>query len=151
MSSRFEVRAGCALPAKAAMDAPVMKIRRVGVVIGSFHSTLRAVIDWRSRTGPEWNEMRTLSAILVLSLLVVSSASLFAQQKISDDLIYDEVRRRLANDMTAQGGGIEVEVKEGVVTLSGKVKNQRQKDRAERVTKKVRGVTKVINKLAIEV
>ena len=95
--------------------------------------------------------MRTLSAILVLSLLVVSSASLFAQQKISDDLIYDEVRRRLANDMTAQGGGIEVEVKEGVVTLSGKVKNQRQKDRAERVTKKVRGVTKVINKLAIEV
>ena len=53
--------------------------------------------------------------------------------------------------MTAQGGGIEVEVKEGVVTLSGKVKNERQKNRAERVTKKVRGVTKVINKLVIEI
>jgi osmotically-inducible protein OsmY len=53
--------------------------------------------------------------------------------------------------MTAQGGGIEVEVKEGVVTLSGKVKSERQKDRAESLTKKVRGVTKVVNKLVIEV
>jgi hyperosmotically inducible periplasmic protein len=95
--------------------------------------------------------MRTLSAFLVFLLLASFSVVLLAQPKVSDDLIYDEVRRRLANDMTAQGGGIEVEVKEGVVTLSGKVKNEKQKTRAESLTKKVRGVTKVINKLVIEI
>ncbi|HSW51422.1 MAG TPA: BON domain-containing protein [Bryobacteraceae bacterium] len=95
--------------------------------------------------------MRAVSAILVLSMLVLAGVSLVAQPKVSDDQIYDEVRRRLANDMTAQGGGIEVEVKEGVVTLIGKVKNDRQKNRAERITRKVRGVTKVVNKLVIEI
>jgi hyperosmotically inducible protein len=95
--------------------------------------------------------MRALSLILIISLLAISWAPLLAQGKPSDDLIYDEVRRRLANDMTAQGGGIEVEVKEGVVTLSGKVKSEKQKDRAETLTKRVRGVTKVVNKLVIDI
>jgi osmotically-inducible protein OsmY len=95
--------------------------------------------------------MRPLSLILVISLLAVFWAPLLAQGKPSDDLIYDEVRRRLANDMTAQGGGIEVEVKEGVVTLSGKVKTEKQKARAETLTRRVRGVTKVINKLVLDI
>jgi osmotically-inducible protein OsmY len=94
--------------------------------------------------------MRALSVILVVSLIAAAGAPLLAQGKPSDDLIYDEVRRRLANDMTAQGGAIEVEVKQGVVTLSGKVKSEKQKSRAESLTKKVRGVTKVINKLIVE-
>ena len=76
---------------------------------------------------------------------------MFAESKRSDDLIYDEVRRKLANDTTAKGGGLEVEVHDGVVTLRGKVKSERQKNRAESVTKKVKGVTKVINELVIEI
>jgi len=91
--------------------------------------------------------MRAFSVFLLVSLL---AATLVAQQKISDDLIYDEVRRKLANDTTAKGGALGVEVKDGVVTLSGKVKSQKQKDRAESLTKKVRGVTKVINKLVVD-
>jgi osmotically-inducible protein OsmY len=91
--------------------------------------------------------MRAFSVFLLVSLL---AASLVAQQKVSDDLIYDEVRRKLANDTTAKGGALGVEVKDGVVTLSGKVKSQKQKDRAESLTKKVRGVTKVINKLVVD-
>ena len=91
--------------------------------------------------------MRALLVFLILSLL---AATLVAQQKVSDDLIYDEVRRKLANDTTAKGGALGVEVKDGVVTLSGKVKSQKQKDRAESLTKKVRGVTKVINKIVVD-
>jgi hyperosmotically inducible periplasmic protein len=91
--------------------------------------------------------MRAFSVFLLVSLL---AATLVAQQKVSDDLIYDEVRRKLANDTTAKGGALGVEVKDGVVTLSGKVKSQKQKDRAESLTKKVRGVTKVINKLVVD-
>jgi hyperosmotically inducible protein len=91
--------------------------------------------------------MRAFYAFLILLLL---ATTLVAQQKISDDVIYDQVRRRLATDTTAKGGALEVEVKEGVVTLSGKVKTQKQKDRAESLTKKVRGVTKVINKIVVD-
>ena len=92
--------------------------------------------------------MRALSVFLLLSLL---AATLVAQQKVSDDLIYDEVRRKLANDTTAKGGALGVEVKDGVVTLTGKVRGEKQKGRAESLTKKVRGVTKVINKLVVDV
>lgn len=91
--------------------------------------------------------MRALSVFLILLLL---AAALVAQQKVSDDVIYDQVRRKLATDTTAKGGALGVEVKDGVVTLSGKVKTQKQKDRAESLTKKVRGVTKVINKIVLD-
>ncbi len=94
--------------------------------------------------------MRTLSVILILSLLAAFCTPVFAQKQRSDDLIYDEVRRKLASDMTAKGGGFEVEVKNGVVTLRGKARSERQKNRAETVTKKVKGVTKVINELVVE-
>jgi len=94
--------------------------------------------------------MRALSTFLILALVAAACAPLIAQQKISDDVIYDEVRLKLANDATARGGGLGVEVKEGVVTLTGKVRSEKQKNRAESITKKVRGVTKVVNKLVID-
>ena len=95
--------------------------------------------------------MRTLSVVLILSLVAASSAVLFAQQNTSDDLIYDEVRRRLAVDTLVKGGGLDVQVQQGVVTLRGKVKTQKQKNKAESITKKVKGVKKVINELVIEI
>ncbi len=94
--------------------------------------------------------MRVLSAVLILMLISAYFAPLVAQDKRSDDLIYDEVRRKLANDMTVKGGAIEVEVHDGVVTLRGKVKTQKQKSRAASLAKKVKGVTKVINDLVVE-
>jgi len=42
-----------------------------------------------------------------------------------------------------------VKVTEGVVELSGKVKTEAQKARAEKIAKKVKGVKSVVNKLAI--
>ncbi len=94
--------------------------------------------------------MRALSVILILALISACCLPLAAQNKRSDDLIYDEVRRKLANDMTVKGGGIEVEVHGGVVSLRGKVKSEKQKNRATSLTKKVKGVTKVINELIVE-
>ncbi len=107
-------------------------------------------VDWRSMTGREADDMRVLSVVLILSLLTAVCAPLVAQSKISDDQIYDEVRRKLADDTTVKGGALEVEVKEGVVTLSGKVKSEKQKNKAESLTKKVKGVTKVVNELVVE-
>jgi osmotically-inducible protein OsmY len=64
-----------------------------------------------------------------------------------DDRIYDEVRRKLANDLDVKGAGIEVAVKSGVVTLSGKVHTEHAKEKAEKLTKKTKGVTSVVNNL----
>ena len=65
-----------------------------------------------------------------------------AEKHVSDDQIYDTVRRKLADDQVVKGGALEVDVKEGVVTLSGKVetdqqKNQGRKDRAQSVRRQV--------------
>jgi osmotically-inducible protein OsmY len=94
--------------------------------------------------------MRVLSVVVVSSVLALITLPLVAAGKVSDDKIFDEVRIKLAEDPQVRGGGFKVEVGDGVVTLAGKVKTVRQKDRAERLTKKVKGVTKVVNKLIVE-
>lgn len=89
--------------------------------------------------------MRYLSLLLILVLI----APLFAQANHEDDRIYDEVRRKLANDIDVKGGGLEVVVKDGVVTLRGRVHDNHAKEKAEKITKKVKGVTGVTNELTI--
>jgi osmotically-inducible protein OsmY len=98
---------------------------------------------------------RLLSPLLAAGLLV----PLVAQQPPAqtpapvkhsdDDRIYDEVRRKLANDVDVKGAGIEVAVKSGAVTLSGKVHNEHGKEKAEKLTKKTKGVTSVVNNLVV--
>lgn len=91
--------------------------------------------------------MRVFSLFLLLALVVFPAPSLFAQEASSDDRIHDEVMRRLANDRDVKGGGIEVEVASGVVTLRGRVREDKMKARAERLTLKVKGVKQVVNEL----
>jgi len=76
-------------------------------------------------------------------------AAAWAQQASADDEIYDQVRRRLANDPDVKGAAIEVEVHQGVVTLRGRVREEKHRLKAERITRKVKGVKKVINELRV--
>ncbi len=94
--------------------------------------------------------MRILSVVLVFSMLALIAAPLAAAGKVPDDKIYDEVKLKLGLDTQVKGGGFTIDVKEGVVTIEGKVQAAKQKDRAERLTKKVKGVVKVVNKLVVE-
>ena len=87
-----------------------------------------------------------ISAILSLALF---GAALAAEKNVSDDSIYDNVRRKLASDYIVKGGGLQVDVKAGVVTLRGTVEEQKQKDKAARLTKKVSGVKSVVNELTV--
>lgn len=84
------------------------------------------------------------------AIVVAQAPQAPAQAKHSDDdRIYDEVRRKLANDVDVKGAGIDVAVKNGAVTLSGKVHNERGKEKAEKLTKKTKGVTGVVNNLVV--
>ena len=72
-----------------------------------------------------------------------------AEKQVSDDQLYDTVRRKLANDADVKGGALEVDVKQGVVTLRGKVETEKQKSKAEKVAHKVSGVKQVQNELQV--
>jgi osmotically-inducible protein OsmY len=73
----------------------------------------------------------------------------FADKGLSDDSIHDLVKRKLANDPDVKGGALEIDVKEGVVTLRGKVETEKLKQKAERLAKKVNGVKKVVNEIQL--
>jgi osmotically-inducible protein OsmY len=47
------------------------------------------------------------------------------------------------------GMSINVDVHQGIATLKGKVRNEKQKSKAEKLAKKVKGVTGVTNQLVV--
>lgn len=89
--------------------------------------------------------MRPLSLLLILFLFV----PLLVAQVDSDGKIHDEVMAKLAADTDVRGGGFDVTVKNGMVTLKGQVHSQKAKEKAEKLTKKVKGVVGVDNQLQI--
>ena len=90
-----------------------------------------------------------MTRLLVLLLVfALSSALVYAEPK-SDGEIHDQVLIRLASDQDVKGTGINVEVKDGVVTLTGKVETDKIRSKAEKLTKKVKGVKSVVNQLAV--
>lgn len=87
----------------------------------------------------------TITAALVLA---VSSPAADKPAK-SDDHIVDSVRLKLVNDPDVKGGALQVEAKDGVVTITGRVATQKARDKAERLAKKVKGVSKVENQITV--
>ncbi len=90
-----------------------------------------------------------LIALLLLVTLVMPM--LVAQQKSgsSDDRISDEVRQRLAIDPDVRGAALDVTVKDGVVTIQGRVHTEKGRKKATEITKKVKGVVNVDNQLKL--
>lgn len=91
--------------------------------------------------------MRLVSLLLIFAL--IAPMLVLAQGTPDDDRIYDAVRRRLAEDVDVKGAGFEVAVKNGAVTLQGRVHDERAREKAARIAKKVKGVTSVDNKLKL--
>lgn len=92
--------------------------------------------------------MRLISITLLLALVL----PLFAEKPktpVSDDVIVDQVRVKIADDSEIGGQPIQVDAHNGVVVLTGKVSNEKFKLKAEKVAKKVKGVTGVENDLKI--
>ena len=89
--------------------------------------------------------MRAVSFLLIFALLV----PLFAQGTPSDDKIYDMVRQKLANDPDVKGGSFDVTVKNGSVTMKGTVHDEHAREKAEKIARKVKGVTSVNNQLKV--
>ena len=73
-----------------------------------------------------------------------------ALQSSEDDRIYDQVRIRMVSDRDVKGGALKVEVKDGVVTVSGLVENEKARRKVEKLAKKVKGVKSVVNQTKVK-
>jgi osmotically-inducible protein OsmY len=93
--------------------------------------------------------MRFVSVLLVVALAALAAAPAAEKFPLTDDLLYDRVIRRLANDRDLKTTAIDVEVKDRVVTLRGLVESEKLRQRAETVARKTDGVKKVINELKV--
>jgi osmotically-inducible protein OsmY len=91
--------------------------------------------------------LRALSILLLFALVI----PVFAQNsnQNTDDKIYDMVRQKLANDPDVKGADFDVAVKGGAVTIKGTVNDERAREKAEKIVKKVKGVTRVDNQLKV--
>jgi osmotically-inducible protein OsmY len=87
-----------------------------------------------------------LPVVLFLTLIATAFA---AAKPVSDDFISDTIMQKLAADPVVKGGAIKVDVKDGSVTLSGKVEEMKQKNKAEKIAKKVDGVKSVTNDIQL--
>jgi len=86
---------------------------------------------------------------ILLLFLMLAGVGLAKQDAVSDDMLYNNVKIKLAGDAIVKGGGLQIDVKDGVVTLGGAVEVPAQKERAEKLAKKVKGVKQVINNITI--
>src|SRR6476661_4645423 len=91
--------------------------------------------------------MRLVCVLLILCL--IAPMLVLAQGTSNDDRIYDAVRRKLADDADVKGAGFTVVVKNGAITLEGRVHDEKAREKAARLAKKVKGVTTVNNKLKL--
>jgi osmotically-inducible protein OsmY len=92
--------------------------------------------------------MRLISIVILFALVL----PLFAEKPkapITDDTIVDQVRVKIADDSEIGGQPIQVDAHNGVVVLTGKVSSEKLKLKAEKVAKKVKGVSGVENDLKI--
>jgi hyperosmotically inducible protein len=92
--------------------------------------------------------LKIFASAMVLFLL--AGVCLAADKPVTDDAIYDNVRIKLASDIDVKGGNLNVDVKQGVVTLTGIVESDLQKEKAAKLTKKVKGVKKVVNNIEVK-
>lgn len=95
--------------------------------------------------------MKSKICALLVALFLLATVSFAKQdQPLNDDVITDQVRIKLSGDQLVKGGALQVDVKNGVVTLSGPVDEPKAKERAEKLTKKVKGVKQVINNITVK-
>jgi osmotically-inducible protein OsmY len=92
---------------------------------------------------------RVLHVVLAVALLAALAAPMLRAHKlVDDDDIYDKVNRKLNDDADIHGR-IKIDVKNGVVTLTGSVGTEKVRSKAEKIVRKVPGVKDVVNKLEI--
>jgi len=86
----------------------------------------------------------------IFAVLIGIGAAIAADKTPTDAAIADQVLIRLSADRDINGGALKVDVKAGVATISGVVESQRQRDKAAKVARRVKGVKQVVNNITLK-
>ena len=86
---------------------------------------------------------KSLTLAVVLLLPLAAGCGKTVGQTIDDATITTRVKSAMLNDPAVGGTRIDVDTFKGVVTLSGRVKSQAEKDQAIALARRVNGVTEV--------
>jgi hyperosmotically inducible protein len=99
--------------------------------------------------------MKTYFGRRILRILLIALGALLAlasvncgRRGVTDSAITAAVKSKLAVD--DEGGAIDVDTHGGVVTLTGVVGTQAEKEQAELIARNTEGVTRVVNNITVE-
>jgi len=92
--------------------------------------------------------MRVL--LIVLGAFLAMATANCERRSVADSAITAIVKSKLAVDNETSSADINVDTKGGVVTLTGVVATQANKEQAERIARNTEGVTRVINNITVE-
>jgi osmotically-inducible protein OsmY len=91
-----------------------------------------------------------LALTAVILLLAACSSTRTTGEQVDDGWITTKIKAKLTGDGDINPFNIDVDVLEGVVTLTGKVKKPEAKVEAERHARNTKGVKQVINDIEVE-
>jgi len=87
--------------------------------------------------------------VILLAPLVAAACGKSVEETIDDGTVSTQVKTALVGDAEIGGLRIDVDTFKGVVTLSGSVKNQAEKNQAVLLARRTSGVTEVKDALQI--
>lgn len=108
----------------------------------------RSMILRRSRNGT-WSRLGAVLIALVVVAGCSGSGNRPVDDAVTDATIASTVRARLASDEELAPYGIGVTALDGVVTLTGRVEREAQRDRAGRLAEEVEGIESVRNLIRV--
>lgn len=99
------------------------------------------------------SHVRRLFALTVVATFLAGCGATPMRRNVSevwrDEKIKTALHWRMARDKQVKGSGVNVDVYRGVVTLGGRVTNAGERQRAEDLARRTRGVVMVENHLAV--
>ena len=96
------------------------------------------------------SRLRSLALALVVTTPLIVACGKTVGETIDDTTTTTRVKTALLNEPNVGGMRIDVDTFKGVVTLSGRVKSQAEKDQAIAVARRINGVSEVKDALQIE-
>ncbi|MFL6604997.1 MAG: BON domain-containing protein [Steroidobacteraceae bacterium] len=90
-----------------------------------------------------------LSMVLAGTGISVAGNNTGSNQPVGDSYITTKVKAELAKDRATKAKDIKVTTTDGVVVLSGTVRSEAEKQKAEQDTRSIKGVTEVRNELSV--
>ena len=94
--------------------------------------------------------MHRILALFLVAFTMWLTPAVAQKSSTADDALVDQVRLRLTKDPAVNGGALTVDAKNAVVTIRGKVRTERARQKAEKLARKVKGVKSVDNQLKVD-